>query len=102
MSRHGEPTLDEQLICPDNVTTAQWVDVIAATRCVGLRTTATIMPPEAMEAPIRSIGRESWQRTTLYKVASPDRVAASLGALPLSAPVDTPVRRALDSAVAGQ
>jgi len=50
------------------------------------------MPPEAMEALIRSIGREPWQRTTLYKTAPPDRVAASFGAAPLETPIDTPVR----------
>jgi hypothetical protein len=31
------------IICPDKVTTAQWLDVIAAAHRVGLRTTATIM-----------------------------------------------------------
>ena len=31
------------VICPDKVTTAQWLDVIAAAHRVGLRTTATIM-----------------------------------------------------------
>jgi FO synthase len=50
------------------------------------------MPPEAMEALIRSLGREPRQRTTLYKAAAPDRVAASFGAAPLSPPVDTPLR----------
>jgi FO synthase len=50
------------------------------------------MPPEAMEALIRSLGREPWQRTTLYRSASPDRAAASFGAAPLSPPVDTPLR----------
>jgi FO synthase len=51
------------------------------------------MPPEAMEALIRSLGREPWQRTTVYKAAPRERVAASFGAPPLSQPVDTPVRR---------
>ena len=49
------------------------------------------MPPECMEALIRSSGREPWQRTTLYQEAPPDRVAASFGAAPLSPVVDTPV-----------
>jgi FO synthase len=31
------------IICPDKVTTAQWLDVIATAHRVGLRTTATIM-----------------------------------------------------------
>src|SRR5262249_13675795 len=50
------------------------------------------MPPEAMEAMTRSIGRAPWQRTTLYRAALPDRVAASFGAPPLSLPVDTAVQ----------
>jgi FO synthase len=41
------------------------------------------MPPEAMESLIRSLGREPWQRTTLYRSAPPGRVEASIGALPL-------------------
>jgi FO synthase len=56
------------------------------------------MPPEAMEATIRSIGREPWQRTTLYRTAPPDRVAASFGAPPLAPPVETPVARKPGSA----
>jgi FO synthase len=54
------------------------------------------MPPEAMEALIRSIGREPWQRTTLYQAAQQDRVAVSFGAPALSPPIDTPVRRQTD------
>jgi FO synthase len=53
------------------------------------------MPPEAMQSLIRSFGREPWQRTTLYKAAPPDRVAASFGAAPLETPIDTPVRQRL-------
>jgi FO synthase len=49
------------------------------------------MPPEAMERVIRSIGREPWQRTTLYGEAPPDRVAAAFGAPALSLPIDTPL-----------
>jgi FO synthase len=51
------------------------------------------MRPEAMEQLIRSIGREPWQRTTLYHAAPAARVAASFGAPPLATPVDTPVQR---------
>jgi FO synthase len=51
------------------------------------------MPPEAMEALIRSLGRDPWQRTTLYKAAPSDRVAASFGATPLAPPIDTPLQR---------
>jgi FO synthase len=50
------------------------------------------MPPEAMEAMIRSIGRAPWQRTTLYGAAPAVRIATSLGAPPLSPPVDTAVQ----------
>jgi FO synthase len=38
------------------------------------------MPPEAMEAMIRSIGRTPRQRTTLYQDAPSERIAASFGA----------------------
>ena len=51
------------------------------------------MPPEQMEAIIRSIGRVPWQRTTLYANADEARAAASFGAAPLSPPVETPARR---------
>jgi FO synthase len=51
------------------------------------------MPPEAMERLIRSIGREPWQRTTLYRPAPPERIAASFGAAPLAPTIDTPVRQ---------
>jgi FO synthase len=51
------------------------------------------MPPEQMEAIIRSIGREPWQRTTLYGDAHADRRTTSFGAAPLAPPIDTPARR---------
>jgi len=51
------------------------------------------MPPAAMEALIRSIGRTPWQRTTLYKAAPPERIAAAFDAPPLSPPIETPVAR---------
>jgi FO synthase len=51
------------------------------------------MPPEQMEAIIRSIGRVPWQRTTLYAKADGARAAASFGAAPLLPPVETPARR---------
>jgi FO synthase len=51
------------------------------------------MPPENMEALIRSLGRIPRQRTTLYRDAPPDRVAASFGAPPLSEPINTPARK---------
>jgi FO synthase len=46
------------------------------------------MPPEAMEAAIRAIGRTPRQRTTLYGEPPEERVAASIGAPPLSEPVN--------------
>jgi FO synthase len=51
------------------------------------------MPPESMEAVIRSLGREPRQRTTLYGDAPAARKAASFGAAPLEEPVNTPARR---------
>jgi FO synthase len=51
------------------------------------------MPPEAMEALIRSVGRTPRQRTTLYRDPPPDRVAASFGASPLSEPINTPAHK---------
>jgi FO synthase len=44
------------------------------------------LPPEAMEATIRAIGRTPRQRTTLYADAPPDRRRASFGAAPLTEP----------------
>jgi FO synthase len=51
------------------------------------------MPPEAMEALIRSLGRAPRQRTTLYRDPPPDRIAASFAAAPLSEPINTPARK---------
>jgi FO synthase len=51
------------------------------------------MPPENMEAVIRSLGRTPRQRTTLYRDAPRERVAASFGAAPLSDPINTPARK---------
>jgi FO synthase len=52
------------------------------------------MPPEAMEAAIRAIGRTPRQRTTLYGEPAADRVAASFGAPPLSEPLNPPASEA--------
>jgi FO synthase len=52
------------------------------------------MPPERMEALIRSAGRIPRQRTTLYGVPPESRVRASFGAAPLADPVNPPVRDA--------
>ena len=51
------------------------------------------MPPENMEALIRSLGRAPRQRTTLYRDPPPDRIAASFGAAPLTEPINTPARK---------
>ena len=51
------------------------------------------MPPEAMEALIRSLGRTPKQRTTLYRDPPVDRIAASFAAAPLSEPINTPARK---------
>ena len=62
------------------------------------------MPPEDMEALIRSLGRTPRQRTTLYRDPPPSRVAASFGAAPLAEPINTPARkyeRASESATVG-
>jgi FO synthase len=52
------------------------------------------LPPERMEALIRSAGRTPRQRTTLYDRPSADRVAASFGASPLAEPLTPPVQDA--------
>ena len=52
------------------------------------------MPPEAMEAAIRAIGRTPKQRTTLYGDPPPDRVAAAFGAPPLAEPLNPPASEA--------
>jgi FO synthase len=52
------------------------------------------LPPEGMEALIRSAGRHPRQRTTLYGDPPSDQVARSFGAAPLAEPVSPPVREA--------
>jgi FO synthase len=52
------------------------------------------LPPEAMEALIRSAGRLPRQRTTLYGEPPEERVAASFGAPPLAEPLNPPVQDA--------
>jgi FO synthase len=51
------------------------------------------MPPENMEALIRSLGRMPRQRTTLYAAAPESRRAASFGAAPLLEPINTPAHK---------
>ena len=52
------------------------------------------LPPERMEAAIRSIGREPRQRTTFYAEPDPRRVSRSFGAAPLAAAAAPPARMA--------
>jgi len=49
------------------------------------------MPPEAMEAAIRALGRTPRQRTTLYGTPDPERTRASFGAPPLVEPANPKV-----------
>jgi FO synthase len=52
------------------------------------------LPPEQMEALIRSAGRTPRQRTTIYGAPPPEQVRRSFGAEPLAEPVNPPVRDA--------
>jgi FO synthase len=52
------------------------------------------LPPEAMEAAIRGIGRIPKQRTTLYGDPPADRIAASFDAPPLAEPLNPPADEA--------
>jgi FO synthase len=52
------------------------------------------LPPEAMEAAIRAIGRTPRQRTTLYGEPPAERQDASFGAPPLSEPLNPSVNDA--------
>jgi FO synthase len=55
------------------------------------------MAPEAMEDVIRSLGRRPRQRTTLYRDAAAERVAASFGAAPLVTALPHQTERAAPS-----
>ncbi len=52
------------------------------------------MPPERMEALIRSAGRVPRQRTTTYGEPPEERVRTSFGAAPLAEPLNPPVKEA--------
>jgi FO synthase len=52
------------------------------------------MPPESMEALIRSAGRRPRQRTTSYGAPPEDQVRRSFGAARLEEPLNPPVRDA--------
>ena len=51
------------------------------------------MPPQEMEALIRSAGRTPQQRSTIYGEVARARTLASFQAAPLSAPINTPASR---------
>jgi FO synthase len=51
------------------------------------------MRPQAMEALIRSVGREARQRTTLYGTVAPERTSRSFAAAPLLPSIEPPARR---------
>jgi len=52
------------------------------------------LPPEQMEALIRSAGRVPRQRTTIYGTPPEEQVRRSFGAEPLAEPLNPPVREA--------
>jgi FO synthase len=52
------------------------------------------LPPEGMEAAIRTVGRTPRQRTTLYGEPAPERRQASFGAPPLAEPLNPSVNDA--------
>ena len=52
------------------------------------------MPPERMEAAIRTLGRAPRQRTTLYGTPDPERTLLSFDAPPLAEPLNPPVNDA--------
>jgi len=58
------------------------------------------MSPSRMEGTYPRLGREPWQRTTLYRARQNGRVTASLAALPLRPVVQTPPRRNLNTCLA--
>jgi len=51
------------------------------------------LPPQAMEALIGALGRDPYQRTTVYGRAPAERVEASFRAAPLTEPVNAAPRR---------
>ncbi len=59
------------------------------------------MPPERMEALIRSLGREPVQRATLYGRPAASQVTASFVAAPLLPPISTPARNFVRTAARG-
>ena len=74
-----------RIICPDKVTTAQWLDVIETAHSVGLRTTATIMYGH-VDRP------EHWARHLLRLRALQARTGGFTEFVPLPfVPMETPI-----------
>jgi FO synthase len=74
-----------RIICPDKVTTAEWLDIVETAHSVGLRTTATIMYGH-VDHPIH------WARHLLRLRALQQRTGALTEFVPLPyVPMETPI-----------
>jgi FO synthase len=74
-----------RIICPDKITTRQWLDVIETAHAVGLRTTATIMYGHVE-------GPEHWARHLLRLRALQARTGGLTEFVPLPfVPMETPI-----------
>jgi FO synthase len=74
-----------RIICPDKITTAQWLDVVETAHSVGLRTTATIMYGHVE-------GLEHWARHLLRLRALQLRTGGLTEFVPLPfVPMETPI-----------
>jgi FO synthase len=74
-----------RIICPDKVTTAQWLDIIDTAHSVGLRTTATIMYGHVDRL-------EHWARHLLRLRALQERTGGLTEFVPLPyVPMETPI-----------
>jgi FO synthase len=74
-----------RIICPDKITTQQWLDVVAAAHAVGLRTTATIMYGHVE-------GPEHWARHLLRLRALQQQTCGLTEFVPLPfVPMETPI-----------
>jgi FO synthase len=74
-----------RIICPDKITTQQWLDVVAAAHGVGLRTTATVMYGH-----VESLAH--WARHLLRLRALQERTGGLTEFVPLPfVPMETPI-----------
>jgi FO synthase len=74
-----------RIICPDKITTQQWLDVVAAAHAIGLRTTATIMYGHVE-------GLEHWARHLLRLRTLQQRTGGLSEFVPLPfVPMETPI-----------